>query len=701
MRMNGWAHVLRMAGGGAVALALVFSFPVMAEEGMWTFDNLPLELLEEQYGFAPTGQWLDKVRLSSVRFMDGGSGAFVSPRGLVVTNHHVGMGQLQKMSTAELDYVAGGYLAGSPADEIPCKDLEVNITVHLENVTSKVLGAVRPEMSKGEAQNARDAEASRIEKESLDQTGLRSEVVNLYRGGEYWLYRYLKYTDVRLVFAPELQAAMFGGESDNFTYPRHGLDVAFFRVYEDGQPLATEHYLTWNAEGAKEEELVLVPGHPGSTNRLFTVAQLEYRRDVTYPARLNFINRTIEALGDYAARGKEQRRRGLPMIFGFSNAMKAMEGEYEALLDRRLMAGRRDVENEFRASVDGNPVWQSKYGTAWKSIEAAYGDNLEMLKQVKTRSYFGLPFTSRLVDMALKLVFYVEEVEKPDAERLDGYNDAGLEELKFRLFSPAPVHRDLEQVMIQLTLEYLGDRLGADDPMVKVLSELGDPRAAAETLAGKTRLDDVEFRKQLLEGGREAVAASDDPLIVIARGVAPILRQDQLWEKLEVESVVTPASEQIARARFDVYGKTTYPDGTFTLRLTYGAVRGYPMNGTRAPHMTTLYGLFDRSLGFGNKGEWELPQRFWDRMATLDLSTPVNFISDCDTTGGNSGSPVINREAELVGLLFDGNIESLSGKFLFDEQRNRSIAVHSAYIMEALRKLYDAGHLADELLPQK
>jgi hypothetical protein len=674
------------------ALLLAAGPMIQAEEGMWTFDNPPLKLLKEKYGFVPTQAWLDHLRLSSVRLNDGGSGSFVSSDGLLLTNHHVARGQLQKNSTAEHDYLANGFYATAEAEEMKSPDLEVNVLVGMENVTARVQGAAKGIADDAKALKARDAEIAAIEKESKDKTGLRSDVVSLYQGGEYWLYQYKAYTDVRLVFAPEQQAAFFGGDPDNFTYPRYDLDMALFRVYDNGKPLRTDNFLKWSAKGAAPGELIFISGNPGSTERDDTVAQLLVQRDVIGPAVTDYLERRIAAAQAFAAQGPEKARLVGSLIFGLQNSLKVYVGRKEALADPAILAKKNAEEADFRARVAANPEWQKAYGDAWDKIAA-----VEEQVKPEFQAQFFHRTDSRLFGIAQTIVDYVAEINKPDGDRLPQYHDAGLASLKFQLFSPAPIEVPTEKLYMTSALKLGEEKLGKNDAYVQAILKGGDVDKTVDALIDGTKLGDPAFRKSLIDGGQAAVDASTDPMIMAARRTDPIVRASTKRMRDTFGSVLTKEGEKIGKARFLVYGKDAYPDATFTLRLSYGTVEGYPYNGTIAPPFTTFYGLYDRAASFSNKAPFDLTPKEQAALSKLDLSTPLDFVCTGDIIGGNSGSPVVNRDGELVGLVFDGNIESMAGDFVYDGTKNRTVAVHSAGMIEGLRKLYGADALADEL----
>jgi hypothetical protein len=663
---------------------------------MWTFDNVPVKQLEAKYGFKATQEWLDHLRLSCVRLNDGGSGSFVSADGLLLTNHHVARDQLQKNSTAEHNYIRDGFYATTGDQELKSPDLEINVLVGMKDVTDRVQSSAKGVADKVEAMKKREAGIAAIEAESKKATGLRSDVVSLYNGSEYWLYTYKAYTDVRLVFAPEQQAAFFGGDPDNFTYPRYDIDMAVYRVYENGKPIHTDNYLKWNTKGAAPGDLVFVSGHPGSTQRQDTMAELLEERDTVEPAVIAYLEGRIDAAQNFAKQGPDQAREVGSTIFGLQNSLKAYKGRYEALLDKAVIAKKQAEEDDLRAKVDANPEWKAEYGDAWETIA---GVEEKVKPEIKHQLFRRTG--SQLFSLGFAIVQYVAEVKKPDGERLPQYHEAGLESIRYQLLSPAPVYTDVEKMFMRTSLNLAVEKLGANDEFVKAILPDGDVNKTVDTMVDGTKLADPKFRQSLIDGGEAAVAASTDPMIVAARRFDPIWRANYQRIRDSEESVLVPAEEKLGKARFAAYGKNAYPDATFTLRLSYGTVDGYPYNGTVAPPFTTFYGLFDRAASFGNQDPFNLTGKEAAALGKIELSTPLDFVSTTDIIGGNSGSPVVDRNGDIVGLIFDGNIESLAGDFVYDGTKNRAVAVHTAGMIEALRKIYDAGALADELEGKK
>jgi hypothetical protein len=674
------------------ALLFALVMPMCAEEGMWTFDNPPLKQLAEEYNFHPTQEWLDHLRLSSVRLNDGGSGSFVSPDGLLLTNHHVARFQLQKNSTPEHNYVRDGFYAAAQDQEMKSPDLEINVLVGIADVTARVQGAAKGMTDDAQALMARDAEMAAIEKESKDKTGLRSDVVTFYNGGEYWLYQYKAYTDVRLVFAPEEEAAFFGGDPDNFTYPRYDLDMALYRVYDNGKPLHTDNYLKWSAKGAAPGELVFVSGHPGSTLRQDTVSELMMERDVRGPAIVEYLQRRIAAAQEFGKQSADNEQLVESEIFYLQNSLKVYLGREEALSDKAILAKKQAEEDDLRAKVKADPELEKEYGDAWDEVEHA----VELAKPVFKRQLFRRS-DSQLFTDAMEIVQYVAEVKKPDGERLPQFHEAGLDSLRFELLSPAKIYPSTEKLYMKTALNLAKEKLGGDDAYLQAFAQGGDIDKAVDALVDGTKLYDPAVRKSLLDGGEAAVAASTDPMIVAARRADPVWRANYEYMRDKVYSVFDAAGEKLGKARFAAYGKNAYPDATFTLRLSYGTVDGYPYNGTIAPPFTTFYGLYDRSASFSNKPPFDLTPKEAAARDKLDLTTPMDFVCTADIIGGNSGSPVVNRAGEIVGLIFDGDIESLAGDFEYDGTKNRAVAVHSAGMLEAMRKIYGVNALADEL----
>ncbi|HWN99401.1 MAG TPA: S46 family peptidase, partial [Blastocatellia bacterium] len=625
---------------------------------------------------------------------------------------HVASGQLQKVSTKEKDYTREGFYARTGDEELKCPDLECNVLVSYEDVTVRVRSAVKPGASDSEASEQRKAVIATIEKEAAEKTGLKCEVITLYSGGEHWLYRFKKYTDIRLVFAVEEQIAFFGGDLDNFTYPRYDLDVAFFRAYENGRPAKTPHYFKWSAKGPVDGEFVVAPGNPGSTARLLTLAQIQFQRDVGNPLQKQVWTSRRDALAHYAEGGPEQARQAGSATRSFNNSLKRLVGQQEGLMNPRMMAKKEADEKALRDAVQGRTDLQKAYGEAWDQIGAAYRSYPQMAARIAFSTLtplrvdlFGTPFgnpVSRLATIAAAIVRYAEQTRNPNNQRYDELRDSNLESFRFSLLSRAPVYPEMEEQLLAAWLEEAQKTLGAGDPFVKAALGGSTPAVVAKRAVTGTKLADVDARKALIEGGADAVARSDDAMIVLARTVEPITRELRAWLEQKIQSVETSAGEKIAKAHFAVYGKTLPPDANFNLRISYGRVAGYEEDTTLVPFKTTFFGLYDRALGFEEKPPYDLPRRYREGRNNLDLATPLNFVYTADTIGGNSGSPVINRNAEIVGLNFDSNVQKLPNRYWYvdEAEGGRAVAVHSAAIIEAMRKLYTADKLVKEIIGQ-
>jgi hypothetical protein len=668
----------------------------LADEGMWPFNNVPRAEIKKKYGFEVTDEWLNKVRLASVRFNNGGSGSFVSPNGLVLTNYHIVEDIVGEVSTPEKDYAKEGFVARTPAEEIKAPSLELNVLQSIEDVTSRVNGAVKAGATDAEAFAARRAEISAIEAESTKATGFRSDVVTLYQGGQYNLYRYKKYTDVRLVFVPEFQAAFFGGDPDNFNFPRFNIDMALVRVYENGQPVKPEHYLKWSTAGVKEGNLVFVTGNPGSTSRLDTVAHLEQLRDTSIPIILHLLERREAVLKKYMTMGEEQTRQAQNELNSVQNSLKVYRGQLKGLKDPALLARKQKEEQALRKSISENPERQKMYGDAWDAIAKAHHTYPSYIKDRRIFEQMG-GFNSTYFVFARTLVRLAEENQKPNAQRLPEYTDARRASLELTLYSPAPIHNDFEELKLADSLGFMVELLGADNELVKQVLAGKTPEARAKEIIAGTKLGDVAVRKELAAGGKAAIDASTDPMIVVARMVDAKAREVRKRYESEVTGVERSNYAKIARALFETEGTKLYPDATFTLRLSYGAVEGYMENGTKVPPFTTLGGLYARSDKFKHEFPYNLPQRWVEKKSAINLNTPFNFVSTNDIIGGNSGSPTINQNGELVGLIFDGNIQSLVGDFMYDPTVNRAISVDSRGMLEVLKKVFGANEIVSEL----
>ncbi|HSP46365.1 MAG TPA: S46 family peptidase [Chthoniobacterales bacterium] len=677
----------------------------LADEGMWLFNNPPLKQLKEKYHFEPTPQWLEHLQKSSVRFNSGGSGSCVSANGLAITNHHVGLDTLQKLSSEKNNYVRDGFYARTQAEEPRATDLELNVLMSIEDVTPRVTAALKPGLSAEQSASARQKAIAEIEKESKEKTGLRSDVVTLYQGGAYHLYRFKRYDDVRLVFAPEQQAAFYGGDPDNFEYPRFDLDICIFRAYENGQPAKIEHFLKWNPEGPKDGELTFVSGHPGKTDRQLTIDELADMRDHEAPYLLNMFNRREVFFTAFAARSFENARRVREDLFGIQNNRKRYDGYLAALLDPDIDRSLKAREQKLRDAMGKDPKWKGTLA-AYDRIKKAQDETAKILPvynyyesfRGKATASYRAPrgFYSTLFKYARRLLRAGEERPKPNGERFPEFRDSNKESVELDLFSTEPVYDDMEQVMLTDSLTDLASRFGYNDALVqKVLAGKSPAARAAELIKG-TKVKDPALRKQLYEGGTAAVTAANDPMIELARVIDGPARAARKAFETQDETK-QQAYGDIAKARFAIEGTSNYPDATFTLRLSYGAVRGYQENGKPIAPFTDFAGLYARSAEHNNQPPFDLPQRWIDKKSALNPATKFDFVTDADIIGGNSGSPVVNQANEFVGIIFDGNIQSLVLDCIFSDKEARAVSVDSAAITEALRKVYDANALADEL----
>ena len=662
--------------------------PLNADEGMWLFNALPVRYLKDKYQFEPTDDWARKVCLASVRFNVGGSASFISSNGLVLTNHHVGSDTLYKLSTKERDIYRDGFLARSFEEELKAPDLELNQLVNIVDVTRLVNEKVDVKMLPQEAAAARRAAIAKIEEKAQKVNGNRCDVVTLYGGGRYHLYEYKKYTDVRLVWSPESAAAFFGGDADNFEYPRYCLDACIFRVYENDKPAKIENFFKWSNNGPKENELVFVSGNPGRTSRIFTVAALKYQRDVYLPYVMDFIRRREILLQQFGLEGEEQARVAKEMLAGYQNARKAREGMLRGLQDPVVMGAKIAAEEKLFRRLKREPDTES-YLNAWEKIEEVQKKRADILGM-------GVNLNERLFNIAQQLVQLADEDSKPSELRLPAYQDTNRASLMQQLLSNAPIYKELEQVVLGDLIAKMCERMGADHPLcLKILAGKSPLDRAAELIGG-TQLHVASVRKELAEGGKGAIEASKDPLILLARAVDSEVRARQKTVD-ELDEIERQAYAKISDVLFRTQGTSTYPDATFTLRLSFGPVKGYRENGQEVKPFTKFSGAFDHEKVHAGQPDFELPQSFHQAVDKMNPETPFNFVCTADIIGGNSGSPVFNKDLELVGLIFDGNIQSLTGDYLYSDRQSRSVSVHSSMIRDAIRYVYSAPELADQL----
>jgi hypothetical protein len=661
---------------------------------MWLLNHPPLRQLKDRYEFEPPAGWLEHLQKSAVSF-GGASGSLVSADGLVLTNHHVGRSAIAKLSTAGHDLVKDGFYAATRDAELKCPDMELKVLWSIQDVTAKVDAATTPAMTAAEANTARRKAIISIEKESEDRTGLYSRVIALYHGARYHLYQSKRYTDIRLVFAPQQAIAFFGGDTDNFEYPRFDLDICVFRIYENGQPLHPEHYLHWAAAGATEGDLAFVFGHPGRTQRLNTVDHLKFIRDTALPDRLAWAWRRQGELEAFSARDDENARIAARELFGVENGRKAMLGQLSALQDPAFLQKKVEAEKRLRAFADGNRVQHAEWPDAWDKLAAAY--RAERVAYPRGQVLNRLTGHATLSSIAMDLVQLAEERPKPNSDRLPEFGDARLATFYLHLYSPAPIYDALEIEDLASDLSYAAEVLGGDVPLVAAILAGHSPRERAGELVRGTKLKDVAERRKLADGGKQSIDASDDPLIRFAAQLDPVARAERKRFEDQTEAIERDSYSSIAAASFALGGEDVYPDATGTLRLAFGTIKGYRDADADVPPFTTFGGLYERSAQRRDQPPFDLPAQWAAAREKLNPATPFNFVLTADIIGGNSGSPVVDRTGNLIGLIFDGNLQSLAWDFLYEDHQARAIAVDARGIIEALRNVYDAGKLADEL----
>jgi V8-like Glu-specific endopeptidase len=681
----------------ALSIAALCVGIATADEGMWTFDHFPRDVVAKKYGVDLGERWLDKVQQSIVRLESGCTGSFVSPDGLVLTNHHCAASCIAENSTAERDLVATGFRALERANEIRCQGNQLSVLMDTENVTTTVTGALKG-VAAADVARTRNETLTKLESGCEDAskkagTPLSCEAVTLYQGGEYWIYKYKRYDDVRLVFAPEAGIAAFGGDPDNFQFPRWCLDMSLLRAYENGKPAPTPTHLSFNWAGAKAGEPVFVAGHPGTTERLMTVAQLQTQRGVYLPFWLVRYSELRGRLAQYAKTSPEAERTATPYLNSIENSIKVRRMQLASLLDERMMEQKEQEEQKLREAVASDPELKARAGTAWDEIARAESVHRDIIGPY-TWLEGNAGFNSELFFYARAIVRAAEERQKPNAQRLREYTDAALPQLEQALAAESPVYPELEQVRLSFSLERMREYLGPDHPVVKEALGAASPDERAKALITGSKLGDPDVRMQLYKGGKAAVDASSDPMIALARAVDDESRELRTIYETKVQGPEGRAQQAIAEARFKVYGTTLYPDATFTLRLSYGTVQGWTESGNDVEPFTRLARMYERATG---APPFELPKPWIEARPRLDLNARANFVTTNDIVGGNSGSPVMNARGEIVGLVFDGNIHSISGSYWFDTALNRTVAVHPDFIRVALQDVYAASVLSREL----
>ncbi len=662
---------------------------------MWTFDFPPKEYFKQEYNFAPSDEWFEHTRKAALRFATYCSASFVSGDGLIMTNHHCARESVTEIQSDSGDFHENGFLSLTIDQEKKVPGLFVDQLVLMKDVTAEMQNAFDQGKTGDEKMKSREAKKKELESKYKTETGLECSVVTFYNGGKYSLYGYKRYTDIRLVFAPETQMGFFGGDPDNFTYPRYALDCSFFRAYdENGKPLKTDNFYKWSENGAAEGEPIFVVGNPGRTNRLWTVSQLEYARDISYPVTMMYLDGMVKVYSELVAEATPDKKAALEdQLFSMSNSQKAYSGILKGLRDDILVQKKRDFENTFKNSVQSNPELNKTYGNLWEKIASLRGEMRKIAYQ--NSAYNFSRNASQYFAVAKNLIEFANQMKMSVDKRDPKYNAENIEKTKEAIF-PAKFDESTAKKSLGLNFQMLTHWLGADHQLIKNLTGGKTGKDAATYALSIAEVSTKEKAMALLNKGADAILSSNDPFIGFALMTKE--RGKELAEQMKILSdQEADVSQQLGRAIFEVYGTSIPPDATFTPRIADGVVKGYEYNGTTAPAFTTFYGLYDRYNSFGKKFPFSLPKRWQTPPPEFDLHTPMDFVSTADIIGGNSGSPIINKNSEVIGLAFDGNIESLPGQFIFTTEANRTVGVHSAGMLEAIQDMYKFKRLSDEL----
>lgn len=671
-----------------IASSLLFATYAGAEEGMWTFNGVPVEAIRKQYGTELTPEWLEHIQKSCLRVSLGGSASFVSNQGLFLTNHHVGSTAIYHLSSSERNLMDNGFLAKTRDEEIPCPNMYVDQLISIQDVTAVINAKTEKGESLSDRQTLRQAAIAEIKEKALKETGLQPEIVSLYQGARHHLYLYQRYSDIRLVMCPEKSIAFFGGDTDNFEYPRYDLDICFFRVYQDGKPLSTDHFLKWSKEGPKLSEPLFVAGHPGKTRRMLTSANLEFLNVQEFSLMQKWLANRRFKLQAFGKTSLENQRISEQDLFSIENSLKVFNRLCSDLQNTSMIADKKKEELALAVTQTTNP---------WQNIENALNKAKPYYSQYVVLDGMGSNY-SKLFVWAKTLVRLSREIEKPNEDRLKEFTDSEIPGIELSLFSNEPVYKELERVRLLDSLQRTMDLLGAKHPVSRIIRNHQPLENRVSDLLDKTVLFDLESRKKLYHNLKE-VQTSTDPFIILAREIDPFSREVRLKKEKELDAALNENYDAIAKILFEKYGETAYPDATFTLRLSYGSMKGYLENDQFIDPMTVLNGAFEKSKKNNNEEPYNLPPSWIAKEEALKKDSPMNFVSTNDIVGGNSGSPVINKEGEIVGLIFDGNAQSISWGFKFEDIQGRATSVHSTGILEALKNVYGADNLIREIFP--